>query len=400
MSMTVTTRKEGRREAGLDDLPSEWSIVPSGMIIQRHRVIVGDRWSDYERLSLTLGGVVPRTDVSQGTGEPDSLSTYQILPADALVFKLIDLENVRTSRVGLSGREGIVSSAYIVADVNESVANARFMYWFFMALYLRKYFNYMGNGGVRSALNFDDLARIPVPLPPLAEQESIADYLDRETADIDSMVGDLDSFLVLLADRRRTLITDVVYGKTGPGTGEEFPLAPLGILAEFSSGTLLDVARFSKHSDLKTVVYGSNGVIGSTDQDPNVDTPTILVGRLGASGEVNHAPSSVFATDNALVLEPHQDFDLNWMYYTLTASNLGDLSTSTAQPLITASKVKQVRVPHIGLRLQREIADYLDWETGQIDLLIEDARCTRELLVERREALISDAVTGRLRVAV
>ena len=78
-----------------------------------------------------------------------------------LVFKLIDLENVKTSRVGLSPYTGLVSPAYIVLSNNFS--DNRFFYHWFMSMYYNEVFNHLGGEGVRSALNAKDVLSLPVP---------------------------------------------------------------------------------------------------------------------------------------------------------------------------------------------------------------------------------------------
>ena len=103
----------------IGNIPSEWKIIKSKYIFANHKEIVGDRENNFERLSLTLNGVLKRPkDDSKGL-QSESLSTYQVLYKDELVFKMIDLENTSTSRVGYSPYTGLVSPVYIVFNNNK-----------------------------------------------------------------------------------------------------------------------------------------------------------------------------------------------------------------------------------------------------------------------------------------
>lgn len=75
--------------------------------------IAGEASDEYERLALTLNGVIKRPkDDSEGL-QPKAFDGYQILRENNFIFKMIDLQNISTSRVGLSPYTGLVSPAYI-----------------------------------------------------------------------------------------------------------------------------------------------------------------------------------------------------------------------------------------------------------------------------------------------
>lgn len=83
-------------------IPQDWEIVRTKSLYCSAKEIAGDRADDFERLALTLNGVIKRSKEDSVGLQPEKFSGYQILKKDELVFKLIDLENVATSRVGLS----------------------------------------------------------------------------------------------------------------------------------------------------------------------------------------------------------------------------------------------------------------------------------------------------------
>ena len=94
---------------------------------------------------------------------PADYRTYQRFKQGDLVFKLIDLENLRTSRVGLIHKDGTMSSAY-VRLVPQHDGVQRYFYHQYFDLYQRAVFNQLG-AGVRSTLGAKDLLELPVLVP-------------------------------------------------------------------------------------------------------------------------------------------------------------------------------------------------------------------------------------------
>src|SRR5699024_858648 len=142
-------------------------------------------------------GVLPRSREATDGLQPESFDSYQLLKPGHLVFKLIDLQNVSTSRVGLSEDEGLVSPAYIVVQPSKEVL-PRYAYWYFMDLYFRQVFNNLGEDGVRASLGWESLKELPFPLRSIEQQERIVQYLDAETAKIDHLIAKQRKLLKLL----------------------------------------------------------------------------------------------------------------------------------------------------------------------------------------------------------
>ena len=144
----------------LGNIPKEWGVGKVKHEFYATKTIVGDKVNDYERLALTLNGVIKRSKDAGDGLQPDKFDGYQILKEHELVFKLIDLANVSTSRVGLSPYTGIVSPAYIVLHYRKDM-NPRYGEYYFLSMWMNEVFNHIGGDGVRSALNAKDLLNIP-----------------------------------------------------------------------------------------------------------------------------------------------------------------------------------------------------------------------------------------------
>ena len=198
------------KDSGIEwigQVPDTWKVVKAKYIFENHKEIAGKNQNKYDRLSLTLKGVLKRSrDDTKGL-QSESLETYQILRKGELVFKMIDLNNVSTSRVGYSPYEGLVSPVYIIFH---NPKYSRFGYYYFFSMWQREIYNHLGNDGVRSSLNASDMLSLPFLVPPLSEQQKIADFLDEKMKEIDKAIGKTKETIELYKKYKQAIITEAV----------------------------------------------------------------------------------------------------------------------------------------------------------------------------------------------
>lgn len=165
-----------------------------------------------------------------------------------------------------------------------------------------------------------------------------------------------------------------------------WPRVALQSISTISSGD--SVTSKDLIADGNYAVYGGNGVRGYLDKF-NQAEDRVVVGRVGAlCGNVHIARAPFWASEHALVVNPHADIDLRWLAACLDYADLGRLSMSSAQPVITATNVGMTRIPLPPLETQRAIADYLDRETAEVDAMSADLDELEALLTERRGSII------------
>lgn len=164
-------------------------------------------------------------------------------------------------------------------------------------------------------------------------------------------------------------------------------------IATINSGDPVTAKDFV--ADGRFPVFGGNGVRGYiTSYNNSVDR--VVVGRVGARcGNVHIAKAPFWASEHALVINPHTKADLRWLAACLIHADLGQLSMSSAQPVITATNVGMIKVPFPPFETQRAIADYLDRETAEIDAMTADLDKMEKLLTERLSAIIDSAFATR-----
>lgn len=206
----------------LGDVPEHWDVM-RGKWLFRHRKETNARHEHTNILSLTLRGVVNNDGERPEGLVPTDYGTYQFFGEDDLVFKLIDLENVRTSRVGLVHEDGIMSSAYIRL-VGHHRGIQQFFFHQYFDLYQRRVFNSLG-AGVRSTLGPSDLLDLPILVPTVGEQAAIVWFLDYVDRRVRRYIRAKRRLIRLLEEQKRAMVHGVVIRGLDPSV----PFKPSGI---------------------------------------------------------------------------------------------------------------------------------------------------------------------------
>lgn len=213
---TIAPKYETYKLSGvpwLGEIPSHW-LLERGKWQHKFNKQLNKRRVCENVLSLTLRGVVNNNPDDPEGLVPLNYDTYQIFEKDDLVFKLIDLENFKTSRVGLVHERGVMSSAYIrVTPSRKGVP--RYHYYLYYSLYQQGVYNKIG-AGVRSTLNPTDLLEISTLHPPRDEQDRIAAFLDQKTAEIDEAIARKQRLIDLLKEQKAILINQAVTKGLNP----------------------------------------------------------------------------------------------------------------------------------------------------------------------------------------
>ena len=198
----------------LGKIPEHWEVKPLFTVLKEKKIRnSGNRINNL--LSLSYGQIITK-DINSNEGLlPESFETYQIVEDKNIILRLTDLQNdQRSLRVGqVRCKIGIITSAYVCLEGYGLDRDYAFATLF--AFDLQKVFYGLGNG-VRQSMGFEDLKRLPFPLPPLPEQHAIAAYLDKATAKIDALIAEQEKLCTLLAEKRKALISHVVTKGLNP----------------------------------------------------------------------------------------------------------------------------------------------------------------------------------------
>ena len=310
----------------------------------------------------------------------------------------------------VSDYEGIVSPAYCVFKFRKECSKKYFHYLLRTDGYPSA-FKTMSRGVIDSRLRLypEQFYTFQVIIPPVEEQQRIADYLDGKCGEIDALIALQEQMITQLTDYKQSVITETVTKGLDPNA----QLVPSGIdwIGDVPKGwricRIKDMVNLQSGTNLTTVeitdngqfpVYGGNGLRGYYHQYSN-DGDYILIGRQGAlCGNINYASGKFWATEHAVVCYPKRDFARVWLGELLRAMNLGQYSMSAAQPGLAVERIKNLQMPLPSLPEQRTIASYLDTKCGEIDALIAMKRQKIETLKDYKKSIIYEAVTGKVSV--
>ena len=416
----------------IGEIPKDWEIVPTKRFFRNIKRVVGSDVDNYERLALTMNGVIKRSKEDSEGLQPEKFEGYQILRKNELVFKLIDLENVKTSRVGLSSYTGLVSPAYIVLT-NESEDN-RFYYYWFMFLYYNEIFNHLGGDGVRSALNAKDLSVIPIVAIPTYTQNFIANYLDEKCRKIDTIVQKQQKIIEKLMVYKQSIITEIVTKGLNPNV-EIYDSEIQGMdnipkhwenrkMLSILSMRVVDGPHESPELFDEGIPYISanaivNGRIDFTkmrgyisekycdvcDQRYTPRKKDILMIKLGATtGQI-----AMVETDRRFniwvplaAIRCNDEADARFVYYALQSRYFirqMELSwTYGTQQTLGVKTIERLRIILPPKNEQREIAVFLDKKCASIDTAIDKKQEIVEKLIHYNKSLIYEVVTGKKEV--
>ncbi|TLD85083.1 restriction endonuclease subunit S [Helicobacter sp. MIT 11-5569] len=410
----------------LGEIPKEWGLV-RGAFIFSNKKILNSTLQCQERLSLTMEGVIERNIDDNNGLNPLDFRTYQIFQQDDLVFKLIDLDNIKTSRVGYVHKIGIMSSAYIRLIPAKNIFSKYFYYQYF-DMYLKHIFNYLGTG-VRSTLNCDELLNIKVVYPPLKEQEQIAEFLDKKCEKISNFIDKKQKLITLLEEKKQALINEAVT-------------KGLDKRAELKDSGIKYLGKIPKHWEvrkLKFVISTNIGLVYVPEEivnNKNEGYPVLRANNI-QNGKINYQDliyvnskqirekqvaligdllmcvrngsdnllgktakimdnDLSFGAFTAIIRSRFNDY-LYWIFQTdLLKKSITNFSMAIGIGQISQDDIKNFTVPFPPLQEQKEIAQFLDSKIAKIDTIIEKTKKQIELIKEYKTTLISQAICGRI----
>ena len=148
---------------------------------------------------------------------PTTFDGYQRIKAGNLLMCLFDID-VTPRCVGLIKNNGLTSPAYSQFVVNEQGYTPYYYYYYLMLDFSKELLHMAKN--LRHSLTEDQLGAISVPVPPVIEQQKIADFLSAKCSEIDAVIADKKTQLETLDEYKKSLIFEYVTGKKEVPTHE------------------------------------------------------------------------------------------------------------------------------------------------------------------------------------
>ncbi len=417
----------------LGNIPNHWKVGRVKQAFYSNKTIVGDNVDNYERLALTLNGVIKRSKEDNGGLQPEKFEGYQVIQTNELVFKLIDLENVATSRVGLSPYTGIVSPAYIVLHHRKEKC-PRYAEYYFLSMWMHEIFNHLGGDGVRSNISTSVLLKVPYLLIPSGEQEVIANYLDDRCSKIDTIIAEAKASIEEYKELKLAVIYEAVtkgVNKNPPCKAvdsqwvEKIPIDWKKIKIHYLVDTpVIDGPHVSPELVTEGIPYISanaieNGKInfdkkrGYITQSYNLEcqkrykpqTNDILVVKLGAStGKM--AMVGEYTNFNIwvplAVVRCKKELNAKFIFYAMQSEyfqkEIQNGWTYGTQETLGVNTLDNLYVFIPPRNEQDAIVSYLDKKITLLDGMISEKQSLIEDLESYKKSLIYEVVTGKRKV--
>jgi type I restriction enzyme S subunit len=390
-------------------------------------MLVGERHSDYQLLSLTKGGVIVR-DVSTGRGKFSAdMGTSQEVRVGDLIFCLFDVpETPRT--VGLSKYDGMITGAYTVFECRDTQL-ARFLEAFYIAMDDRKLLSPLYSG-LRKTIPPSVFLGVKTPLPPLPEQAAIIRFLDHVDRRIRRYIHAKQKLIKLLEEQKQAIIHRAVTRGLDPNVR----LKPSGVewLGDVPEHCEVEALRRRwRVTDCKhlTVPFVEDGIpLASVREAQRFDLSFETSNRttrewyekliegdrkpmpgdliycrnvsVGAATLVTRDEPFAMGQDVCLI----RSFSENqrWLNYFLHSKAMTDqlalILVGSTFNRINVADIKALTIVVPRRRDQDRIADFLDNEVQGIDVTIGTCRKEQALIREYRTRLITDVVTGKVDV--
>jgi type I restriction enzyme S subunit len=416
----------------LGQVPAHWEIRPASGAFSPIR----ERNTGMKEkiiLSLSYGRIVVKPAGKLHGLVPESFDTYQIVNPGVTVIRTTDLQNDKTSlRTGIVRDRGIITSAYLALSTSDGLL-PEFGYQILNAWDITKAIYGYGSG-LRQNLDFSDFRRMPVAVPPIAEQAFIARFLAWATNRLDRAIGAKRRIIALLQEQRQAIIHRAVTRGLNPSV----PLKDSGIpwLEEIPEHwEVWRISRFAAVGNGSTPSRAeprfwtgghypwlnssqiNRGHIDSSDQFvtpvalrechlPKVTAGSILVAITGQGK--TRGMSAVLETE--ATISQHLAFispcraiaSPEFLRLALTAAYpqlraISDDSGSTKGAL-TCEDLKRFYLPIPPAEEQTMLINRTQALTGDLLHSISRLECEITLLREYRTRLIADVVTGKLDV--
>lgn len=379
---------------------------------------------------------IPEEEQHRQVVRSEDRSKYKRVRPGDLVYNMM---RAWQGGFGTVAVDGAVSPAYVVARPSRGEVLTRYVEALLrtpMAVEeMRR--NSRGVTDFRLRLYWEQFRQMRIPVPPLAEQQAIAAFLDRETAKLDALIEEQRRLIALLKEKRQAVISHAVTRGLDPTA----PLKPSGIdwlgdipahweavkmrrlIKAFEQGWSPDchsiAAAPGEWGVLKTGCV-NNGIYRETENKtlpegvnprPSLEVKPgdLVMSRASGSPQLIGSVALIERTQERLMLsdklfrlrlrEHQKPRFVRWLFASNAVREQIILSISGADGMannLPQSKIREILVPLAPVEEQRQIADHLDTATAQFDALTTEATRAINLLQERRAALISAAVTGKI----
>lgn len=405
-------------EQWFEGLPSTWNITRLGALGSLTKGSGGSKEDNrgsgvavvrYGELYSKFGRFIRE---AQSFVSTDDAHRYTPLPTGSLVFAASgeDPEQIGKSALSLLAPPALVGGDSVIFSPRPGAVDTIYLTYVLDSQPLRACKAVRSTGFTVVHISAGELKTLPVPLPTPEVQRAIAEYLDRETAQIDELVAKQENFIMLLRERKNAVISSAIQQATsrvklkfvaGKGQyGLNFP----------ASGYVDYGVRLLRTTDVAgdRISPASEGIFVPEQAVTNWDrlaTGDLLLSRSGTIGRGFLVPPEAdgMAFAGFLVrFRPGPDIDCQFLSFcaqsTIFQQVVKTEAVASTIQNFNANRYGNIKIPIAPKNVQHAIVRQIKAQNSRIDTLIAKAKEHIALAKERRAALITAAVTGQIDV--
>ncbi|MBE9128860.1 MULTISPECIES: restriction endonuclease subunit S [unclassified Coleofasciculus] len=393
----------------LGEIPEHWEVYQVKRITQSHKQGFYTNQS-YVNEGVKLARITDIDDFANISFE--KMPFVEIDVKDERAFEIKDGDFL-FARSGTIGRFGLVRNperaifASYLISFRFKDNSPEYLRFYFASDYFKKNLISTLHGGANQNVHAENIKEQFLPIPPLEEQNTIAQFLDHKTSQIDALIAKKEALLKKLDEKRTALISHAVT----KGLDPTVPMKDSGIewlgdipahweviriKRAFVLQRGIDIRQEDQTEGVVPVV--SSGGIASYHNIAYSKAPGVLVGRKGTVGNVHYVDVDYWPHDTTLWVIEFYDNNPRFIYYKLLSMDLENWDTGSANPTLNRNLIHPLKTSWISPEEQTVIAKYLDKITAEIDQQKAKIKQAIDLLKEYRTALITNAVTGKIDV--
>lgn len=412
----------------IGEIPKEWKCLPIRALFteNRNKNFLG---KETKALQFKYGTIIPKKNFDpEENYVAETILNYNIVDRGMIMLNGLNLNfDFVSKRIALVTERGIITSAYMsFYPTDTTTVLSEYSNYLLKSYDNCAAFHNMG-GGVRKILNFDELKRQYFILPSLAEQQRIAEFLDRECGKIDGLKADIQAQIDTLEQYKHSIITEAVTHGLNPSAPMKdsgagwMPLIPSHWKADKLKFHLRQRGIKNQIDKQVLSLYREYGIVpkDSRDDNHNVTSEDVSDYRYVRVGDfvVNKMKAwqgSVAVSNYEGIVSPayfvyeFSDDLINKRYFHYLMRN--KTYAAEFRRLSGGIREGQWDLPSEALNNtiillpplveQQEIADYLDNKCAEIEQIIADKKSQIETLDGYKKSLIFEYVTGKKEIAL
>ncbi len=395
----------------VSQLPEGWLLLPN-IAIFRERIERGHE--NEELLSVTIGrGVIKQSELDKKDSSTLDKSKYLLVYPGDLVYSM----RFRQGASGYSIYKGIVSPACSVLKPKRGIEiNPRFFFYMFRTGFYKNYVERFAYGIAdgQIPLRYVDFKRMYSIVPPLETQNTIVAYLDRKTQQIQEFIAKKERLIELLEEQKKVFISNIFESDKFPKTPLKYLIikigcgvTPLGGANTYVNEGVNFLRSQNVHFDglhLDDVAFISEKVHAKM-KGSQVQKNDVLLNITGASiGRccVYNLDEEANINQHVCILRPSSKIQSDFLAFYLSTNtvqnqifNSQDGASREGLPLGT---IKKFQIPNVEKEIQSQLVSQVKEKSSELQRVINKAKSEIDKAKEYQESLITQIVTGQLKV--